>query len=223
MSWVALGVAGGTAAVKLATGAIQNSKANSIDNNNQFPNQAVDPIYQQNVNQATQMAQEGMPAQQHNNSLNLINRNQGSGLQALQRSANPGANLVSLVRAGNDATNGLNAQDAAMRNQNLLKLLQERQILAQQKDKAWDWNYQQKYLGNLAKANALRGSSNANINSGLNELGGTGLTGAKLGAFNSNGGKVVPGTTGGGVEAPLTDYASQYDNQSGGFNSFLGY
>lgn len=186
MSWIALGVAGGTAAVKLATGAVQNSKANSIDKNNPYPNQTVDPIYQQNVNQVTQMSQEGLPAQQYNNSLNLINRNQGSGLQALQRSANPGANLASLVRAGDDATNGLNAQDAAMRNQNLLKLLQERQILAQQKDKAWDWNYQQKYLGNLAKANALRGSSNANVNSGLNELSGTGLAGAQLGAFKGN-------------------------------------
>lgn len=186
MSWIAVGVAGGSALLKLGTGVIQNGKANSIDKNNPYPNQTVDPIYQQNVNQVTQMSQEGLPAQQYNNSLNLINRNQGSGLQALQRSANPGANLASLVRAGDDATNGLNAQDAAMRNQNLLKLLQERQILAQQKDKAWDWNYQQKYLGNLAKANALRGSSNANVNSGLNELSGTGLAVAQLGAFKGN-------------------------------------
>lgn len=133
------------------------------------------------------MAQQGMPAQQYNNQLSSISRNQAGGLSAVGNSANPGANIASIVRQGNDATGTLNAQDAVMKNQNILRLLQERQTLAQQKDKAWDWNYQQKYLGNLAKSNALRGAGNADVNSGTNELESTALTGAKLGAGGDNG------------------------------------
>lgn len=221
MSWIAVGVAGGSALLKFGEGELQKGQANSIDKNNPYPQAGVQAEYQQNVNQATAMAQQGMPAQQYNNQQSSINRTQAGAIGALGNSANPGANLASIVRGGNDATGNLNAQDAVQRNNNMLNLLKERQTLAQQKDKAWDWNYQQKYLGNLAKSNALRGASNQNINSGLNEVEGTALTGAKLGAFG-NSGRVVPGVTGGGASAPVTDYASQYDNQSGGFNSFLG-
>lgn len=188
MSWIALGVAGGSALLKVGEGAIQNSKANSIDSKNPYPTESVQGEYQQNVNQAQQMAQQGIAAPAYNNQLNSISRNQAGGLASLSNSANPGGNIASIVRAGDDATSKLNAQDAVARNNNMLNLLKERTALAQQKDKAWDWNYQQKYLSNLAKSNALRGSGNSNINSGLNEVGSTAMSGAKLGAFGSNGG-----------------------------------
>ena len=145
MSWIAAGIAGGSAIIKGVEGISQNSKANAIEKSNPYPMMGVDQGYQQNVNQAQQMAQQGMPAQQYNNQLNSINQNQSGALQTLSRSSNPGANLASIVRQGDQATGNLNAQDAIQRNRNLLTLLQERQTLAGQKDKAWDWNYQQKY------------------------------------------------------------------------------
>lgn len=185
MSWIAIGVAGGSALLKVGEGAIQGAKANSIDKNNPFPTEGVQQEYSDNVKQATQMSQQGLPAQDYNNQIAAINRNQSGALSSLGRSANPGANLASIVRQGDVATGNLNAQDAVARNNNLLNLLKERQTLAQQKDKAWDWNFQQKYLGNLAKSNALRGSGNANVNSGLSDLSGTALTGSKLGAFGN--------------------------------------
>ncbi len=188
MSWIAVGVAGGSALLKFGEGEIQKGQANKIDSQNQYPTAPVQSEYTANVRDAQQMAQQGMPAQQYNNQVSAINRNQAGGLYAAGNSANPTANIASIVRAGNDSNSNLNAQDAVQRNNNMLNLLRERQTLAQQKDKAWDWNYQQKYLGNLAKSNALRGASNQNINSGLNEVEGTALTGAKLGAFNSTGG-----------------------------------
>lgn len=183
MSWIAVGVAGVSAAVKIGQGISQNHKASQIEKQNPYPTESVDQGYYQNLNQAQSMANQGIAAPAYNNQLNAIGQNQAGAVQALGKSANPGANLASIVRQGDQATNNLNAQDAVARNRNMLQLLQERQTLSQQKDKAWDWNYQQKYLGNLAKSQALRGSANQNINSGANDIGSAGLTAGKMGAF----------------------------------------
>ncbi len=172
MAWVAIGIAGATALTKVGTGIAQNSQANSIDRNNKFPTMYVQPEYEKNVAQAQNMAQMGIPQQAYNNQSNAINRNQAVGIATLSRSANPAAGVAATVRASNDAMGNLNAQDAMARNRNLLNLLQERRILAGQKDKAWDWNFQQKYLGNLAKSQALRASGNANISGALSDVGG---------------------------------------------------
>ena len=183
-----MGVAGVSAAVKIGQGISQNSKASAIEKQNPYPTEAVQGEYYQNVNQAQSQANQGIAAPAYNNQLNSIGQNQAGAIQALGKSANPGANLASIVRQGDQATSNLNSQDSVARNQNMLRLLNERQTLAQQKDKAWDWNYQQKYLGNLAKSQALRGSANANINSGANDIGSAGLTAGKLGAFGNTGG-----------------------------------
>lgn len=132
------------------------------------------------------MSQVGLPQQQYNNQLNNINQNQSAGISALNNSANPGANIASVVRAGDNATGALNAQDAVARNNNMLQLLKQRQVLAQQKDKAWDWNYQQKYLGNLAKSQALQGAGNANLNGALNDASSAATTLGKMGAFSNS-------------------------------------
>ncbi len=128
------------------------------------------PEYYQNLTQAQQQAAVGLPQEQYNNQLNAINRNQASGVQALSRSQYPTGCFASIVRAGNDASNTLNAQDAVARNRNLLNLMQQRQTLAQQKQGAWDWNSRQKYLGLLAKSQALRGASMQNLNGAFNDI-----------------------------------------------------
>lgn len=193
MSWIAAGVVGGSAILKGVTGLVQGSKASSIEKQNPFPTEGVQNEYFQNVNQAQQMAQQGIPAAAYNNQLNQIQQGQAGAIQSLNRSANPGANLASIVRQGDQATANLNAQDAIARNQNMLRLLQERQILAQQKDKAWDWNYQQRYLGNLAKSQALRQSSNANISGALSDLSGGAAALGGLGAFGGSSGAAAGG------------------------------
>ena len=201
------GIAGGSAIIKGVEGISQNSKASAIEKANLYPQMGVQSEYQQNVNQAQQMAQQGMPAQQYNNQLNSINQNQAGALQTLSRSSNPGANLASIVRQGDQATGNLNAQDAIQRNRNLLTLLQERQTLAGQKDKAWDWNYQQKYLGNLAKSQALRQSANANINGALSDISGTATSLAGQGAFGNTPNSV-------GNNNSLDNVANPYDTQT---------
>jgi len=222
MSWVLAGVAGASAIVKGVEGVSQNSKASAIEKANLYPQMGVQSEYQQNVNQAQQMAQQGMPAQQYNNQLNSINQNQAGALQTLSRSSNPGANLASIVRQGDQATGNLNAQDAIQRNRNLLTLLQERQTLAGQKDKAWDWNYQQKYLGNLAKSQALRQSANANINGALNDISGTATSLAGLGAFAGNGGNNSEGIANWGAGTMGAKYNAPVLTAVGGTDSGAG-
>lgn len=181
MSWIGAGIAGASALFKIGSGIAQNHSAGQIEKNNPYPTYTVDPLYKANLAQANQMAQVGLPQQQYNNQANNIQQNQAGAIFSLSRSANPGANLAAIVRQGDQATGNLNAQDAVARNRNMLNLLQQRQQLAQQNDKAWDWNYQQKYLGNLAKSQALRTAGNTNINSGANDVTSTALTGMNLG------------------------------------------
>lgn len=185
MSWVAAGIASAELTYKAYKTISQNRQASKIEKANQFPTETVQPEYQQNVNQAQQMSQVGLPQQQYNNTLNSIQQNQTGALGALSRSANPAAGLASVVRQGDAATGNLNAQDAVARNRNLLNLLQQRQILAGQKDKAWDWNYKQKYLSNLAKSQALRGAANANEQSAVNDASSVGTSLKGMGAFSS--------------------------------------
>lgn len=174
MSWIAAGFVGATALYKGVEGAEQKHQANQIDKSNPYPTETVNPIYQQNLNQAQSMAQTGIPSQSFNNQQNNISQNQAGAIGALSGSANPGANLAGIVRAGDSATNQLNSQDAVARNQAMLNVLQQRSQLAGKQDQAWDWNSQQKYLGLLAKSSALRASGDQNVNSAVNEIGSAG-------------------------------------------------
>lgn len=167
---------GASAIGKGITGLSQEHQASQIEKNNIRPVQTVDPAYQQNVNTAQQMAQIGLPQQQYNNQLNAINQNQAGAISALGNSANPGAGLASIVRAGNNATGNLNAEDAAARNRNTLNLIQQRGILAGANKDAWNYNYADKYSENLAKSQALRGAGMQNVSGAFNDLGQAGMS-----------------------------------------------
>lgn len=222
MSWIATGIAGGTALIKGVSGIVQNNKASKLEKNNPFPTYTVDPAYQQNVNQAQNMSQTGIPQTAFNNQLNSINQNQASALNAFNGN-NGRTSLASIVRQGDNATGNLNAQDAVQRNQNMLNLLRQRTALAQQRDKAWDWNSQQKYLGNLAKSQALRGSANANINGAINDVGSLGSTIAANGGFGGDD-TVASTQTGVGqtVQSPSYVAPTQYPTTQYPKNSFYG-
>ena len=192
MSWIAVGVVGGSALLKLGEGAVQTHNANQIDKNNPYPSYQIPAEYQQNLNQAQNMSQEGIPQAAYNAQQTDIRANQANALHTIGGSANP-TNAAAIVRQGDQATGQLNAQDAIQRNRNLLTLLQERQTLAQQKDKQWDWNTRQKYLGNLAKSQALRTAGNSNISGAFSDISGGASAVAGNGGF---GGGSTTGTSG---------------------------
>lgn len=165
---------GAGALYKGITGAIQTGKANAIDGANIRPTEQVDPAYQQNVNTAEQMAQQGIPQEEINRQQNSINQNQTGAIASLSNSGNPGANLASVVRAGDNATGQLNAEQASARNKNTLLLMQQKGILAGAKQNAWNYNYADKYSEQLAKSEALRGAGMQNEAGAANALIGAG-------------------------------------------------
>ncbi len=196
-------------------GISQNNQASAIEKKNIRPIMPVQQEYQQNVNTAQQMAQQGIPQQAYNNQVNAINQNQAGAISALNNSANPGANLASVVRAGNSASANLNAQDAIARNKNTLALLQQRGILAGAKQNAWNYNYADKYSENLAKSQALRGAGAQNINGAFNTLGQAGMLYAGVPGGNSG----VGNATSNGYGAPIgTGYVGDI-NLTGQYNN----
>lgn len=190
MSVLAIGA--GTAVVgtgmKLYSGLHQQSQANKIDANNPRPDYVIPQEYYDNVNMARNMAQVGLPQQQYNNQLNNINTNQAGAIQSLSNSANPGANLASIVRGGDAATNTLNAQDAQARDANQRVYMQQLGVLAQQKLAQQQSDKFDKYTEQFNKAAALRGAGMQNVNSAANGLSqlGTTIAGNYLGIPTSS-------------------------------------
>lgn len=163
MAGVGLALAGLGALAKLGTGVAQGIKANRIDKKNIRPEQVVNDEYFKNVSDAESMARTGMPSAQYGQAIQNQQRNMNGVVSALSRSANPSAGLASLLRANNDATLNLDVNNANQRIQNRRYLANQRGVLAQQKQNAFDWNYKSKYLADFAKAQALRGSGMQNM------------------------------------------------------------
>lgn len=148
---------------KLITGIGQGIKANRLDRQNVRPVQQVESEYFKNVADAEQAARLGMPLEQYKLALQNQQRNLSGVTQSLGRSANSSAGLASILRASNDATLNLDAQNAQQRVQNQRYLASQRGILAGQKQNAFDWNQKSKYLGQAARIQGLRGASGQNL------------------------------------------------------------
>lgn len=205
-------IAGASAAYGIGKGISQNAQANKIDRNNVRPSYDIPQEYLKNVEMAKQMAQVGLPQQQYNNQLNSINQNQAAGLQVLNNSANPGANVAAIVRAGDNAANTLNAQDAAARQANQRFYIGQNGVLGQQKLAQQQYNKFDKYTEQFNKSAALRGASNQNIQNGVNGLSGvaTNLYGMGTGDEGSTNATSTlgPRVTAGSITPPQQQYQS---------------
>lgn len=160
---IGLALSGLGALAKGVTGVVQGIKANKLDKNNIRPVQTIQNEYLQNVSDAEQAARIGMPLQQYQQAQQNQQRNFNGVTRALGRSANPSAGLAGLLRASNDAALNLDVQNAQQRVQNQRYLGQQRGILGQQKNNAFDWNQKSKFLAQAAKAQALRGAGAQNL------------------------------------------------------------
>lgn len=201
-----LAIAGAGALMKGITGALQARKANQIDKANQLPIQNVQNEYFQNVADAENMARVGMPKEQYNLAINNLNRNMAGGLRRLGGS---NQSLASMIRAGNDSTLRLDANNANDRTRNRLNLFQQRNILAGQKNSVFDWNKKQPYIANLAKAEALRGAGMQNAMSAFSDL----SQGGMMLAANAEGGGSTSGMP------PQGGSAVRRNWYSGGYNT----
>jgi len=170
MSFIAVSAGVGAASLGYSVykGIHQGAQANAINKSNPRPNYNIPDEYKQNVLMAQNMARIGLPSQQYNNQRNAINQNQAGAVSALGNSANPGANLASIVRAGDNVTGNLNAQDAQARLQNQRYAIGQNAQLGQQELAQQQYNKFDKYTEQFNKAAALQGASNQNIQNGIN-------------------------------------------------------
>lgn len=149
-----------------AYGLFQKAKGNKLARNLVRPIQTVQNEFIENAANAENMSRVGMPTQQYNNSLNNIQRNTNAGLRMSSRLG--GGNIASIVRAQNDATMGVDAQDANTRIANQRFAINQKGILGAQKQAAFDWNQKGSYLEKLAEAQSLKGAGTQNIGGAMN-------------------------------------------------------
>lgn len=131
---------------KGVSGLFQSARGKQMARQNIFPDEAVNQNLIQNSAEADAMAKEGMPSQQYNQQAQGILKNQAGGVRLLNRSSNPTSGVAGLVRAGDDATENLNVQDAIDRTNNEKFAIGQRGILAGEQNRVFDWNNRQKYL-----------------------------------------------------------------------------
>ena len=153
--------------VKGISGIFQARKGNRLRKSLVRPTEVANPLYQQNVAMAEQMGRVGLPQEQYNNQLNNISRNQAG---VLRRFGGSGNNLASILRASNDATNNLVADDSGARMNNQRFAFGQRGILANAQERAFAYNKKGRYEDDMNYANSLIGAGKQNQMSALDGL-----------------------------------------------------
>ncbi len=165
-----------------------------------------------------------MPSQQYQNAQNGLNQNQAGAIGALSRSANPGANLASVVRAGDAANANLNANDSSIRQQSQRYSIGQNGLLAQQKIAKQQSDQFDKYGENYNKAAALQGAGMQNVYGGLSDI--AGGAGSYLGYKAQTGGFGNPGASQGAANWGAGTMGAKYNSPvltaAGGTNSGMG-
>jgi len=149
------------------------------------PEYEIQGEYTKNAFEAEQMAKEGLPQAQYNRALGNINRNQAGALRTASNLGGGSAlkSLNNILQSSNDATLALDVQDAAAKRNNSLLAMQQRGILAGQKQNKWDYDknqvYQQAYqqkqrLIGAGMQNAIGGAQTYALTGGANATGALG-------------------------------------------------
>lgn len=208
-------------------GAIQKGKANRLERNTPRPDAEVSNSLLKNLAEAEQMATIGLPQEVYNNAFQNIQRNQSTAFRTASKTGGT-TNIASILRASNDATMGLDMQDAERQRQNQLIEMQQRGVVAQDEQRVWDWNERQKYEQAMAQVAALRGAGNSNIMGAVGSVAQMGISGL-FGSLGGGGGvgairAPMPGLGGAmGLQGPLNVPASMPGMQPmGGFQPRIG-
>ena len=187
------------------------------------PTAEVNNNYLKNVQIAEQMGRTGLPAEQYNLAQQNIQRNQAGAFNALGRSANPTAGINSLLRASNDAQLGLDVQNANTRLNNQRFAFGQRNNLAQEQQRVWNWNNRDRYLEEANAAGQQIGSGKTNAFGALTDLSALGQqylaseNGGQSSAANAGSGQLPQlgyrGT--GSFGNPYSDGTPNFYNQMG--------
>jgi hypothetical protein len=185
---IAAGIAAIPSIVKGVQGIFQGAKGNKLAKQNIRPTYEIPKEFQQNLAIAENMGRVGLPQQQYNQAQQNFQRNQAGALRQFGRMGNP-RGLAGIVRAGNDATLGLDVADANARMSNQRNAMGYRSQLGQQQLAKQQWDKFQNYGEKADAAAALQGAGRQNVMGGLSELSQIGQMAMMGGTF---GGKDKP-------------------------------
>lgn len=170
---------------KLATGAysaisglFKKGQAKKLAEKNVRPTEVVPDEVKINTQMAKDLAQQGLPAAQYQQAIQEIQKSSAAATAASADRRGGLSTVGAIQQQTQDAKNRLTAEDAAARMGNIKNLMARNDVMAQWKDKVWDYNERQKYEENAAAIRALAGSGAEEGNIGLNALLGGLATGA---------------------------------------------
>lgn len=180
-------------------GSSQKRQGNQILANNPYPTYNIPGEIYQNKNLAQQIAGQGLPAEQYEQAMKNIQRQQGTAIAGLQGRRSAVGGIGKIVGAGNDASLNLASRDAQQRLANQQVLMKANQNLGSYEDKSFQWNQANKYNQNREYAMSLLGAGNQNIAGGIDKgiaglsYLGAGLFGKGRGNYSGFGGDLPIG------------------------------
>ena len=203
-------IAAAPSALKAGQGIFQGIKGNKLAKQNIRPTYEIPKEFQQNLAIAENMGRIGLPQQEYNRAQQNFQRNQASALRQFNRMGNP-RGLAGIVRAGNDATLGLDVADAQARMSNQRNAMGYRSQIGQQQLAKQNWDKMQLFGERADAATALQGAGRQNVMGGLTELSQLGQL-SMLNNGNSSGGQgqMATGVSQGRIPFNSAQYLSQF-------------
>ena len=163
---IGLAIAAGIGLAKLGVGIAQQRKGKKLEEATDRPDYEIPEEVFQNLNQAQQMALQGLPAEQKKQ---YIQNLQQSGQFALSQSGSRKAGLTGIAQLNQQQNFGMQnmlAMDAQARQQNQMQVMQQRQNVAGFRDQAFELNQLNPYYEDISQARGLQSSGLQNIFSG---------------------------------------------------------
>jgi len=178
--------AGGGASTTL--GAVQLAYGLYKQKRNKRPTYEIPQEIQQNLNQAQQMALQGIPEEQKQQYLTNLQRGSAQALASSGSRRGGLAGIAGINQQQNDAYGNLMSMDAQARAQNQGILMGQRQTMADYRDQAFQINKSNPYYEQTAQNNAMIGAGMQNMSQGF-QAGNTGGSGG----YENSGGKQQQG------------------------------
>jgi hypothetical protein len=217
---IAAGIAAIPSIVKGVQGIFQGAKGSKLAKKNIRPTYEIPKEFQQNLAIAENMGRVGLPQQQYNQAQQNFQRNQAGALRQFGRMGNP-RGLAGIVRAGNDASLGLDVADANARMSNQRNAMGYRSQMGQQQLAKQNYDKFMKYGEQADAAAALQGAGRQNVMGGLSELSQVGQMAMYNGGFGGKSPTSGQMATGVSQSPNFGNYGNigQYGTRLGGMNN----
>lgn len=147
-------------------------KGKKMLKNNKRPTYEIPAEVQANLNQAEQMALQGMPEEQKQQYINNLQRSQAFSMSQMGSRKAGLAGVAAVNQQGVDAYGNLLSMDAQARMQNQGVLMNQRQNMADYRDQAFQINKLNPYYEKQSEGLAMQGAGMQNVGNSFQIAGG---------------------------------------------------